>query len=113
MSSIAKEIEEAAALRQRIEEEREKGEEYGEALNCVANVIKRVIGKYNTFPLSWINYMDNIKISTKLKPNLIFRIQFTVTIFVRFVFYQFRNDFLLIHPFFTVCPTSINSSHTR
>lgn len=61
MSSIAKEIEEAAALRQRIEEEREKGEEYGEALNCVANVIKRVIGKYNTFPLSWINYMDNIK----------------------------------------------------
>lgn len=60
MSSIAKEIEEAAALRQRIEEEREKGKEYGEAVNCVYYAVSHV-GNSSYFPLVWIDYMDRVK----------------------------------------------------
>lgn len=61
MSSIAKEIEEAAALRQRIEEEREKGEEYEEAFRSVYYPLHDVIGGYSDLTLYWVDYMDSIK----------------------------------------------------
>lgn len=61
MSSIAKEIEEAVALRQRIEEESTRAKEYEEAFRSVYYPLHDVIGGYSDFTLYWVDYMDSIK----------------------------------------------------